>query len=63
MTDNELPEDVKRALQAHPAAQAKWEAMPPSHVREYLRWVNEAKKAETRRGRIETMIRKLEGDE
>ena len=33
------------------AAERIFEALPPSHRNEYLRWIGEAKRAETRRHR------------
>jgi uncharacterized protein YdeI (YjbR/CyaY-like superfamily) len=56
----EIPPDVKKALAKSKAAKAKFEKMPPSHQREYLGYVLEAKKAETRARRIEKMIVMLE---
>lgn len=56
----EIPPDIKRALAKSKVAKAKFEKMPPSHKREYLGYVLEAKKAETRTRRIEKMIAELE---
>lgn len=38
---------------------AAFEAMPPSHRKEYVDWIVAAKKAETRARRIEKMREKL----
>jgi len=48
----EMPEDLQTALAASPAAQATFDAFPPSCRREYLEWVVEAKRPETRAKRI-----------
>jgi uncharacterized protein YdeI (YjbR/CyaY-like superfamily) len=47
-----MPEDLAVALAANPAAQATYDGFPPSCRREYLEWVTEAKRAETRTKRI-----------
>jgi len=48
----EMPGDLAAALAANPAAQATYNAFPPSCQREYLEWVLEAKRPETRAKRI-----------
>jgi hypothetical protein len=53
------PEDVLRALAANSAAQARYEALPPSHKAEYLTWIDEAKRPATRERRIAGMIERL----
>jgi uncharacterized protein YdeI (YjbR/CyaY-like superfamily) len=30
--------------------------LPPSHQREYLKWINEAKKIDTKKSRIDKML-------
>lgn len=55
-----IPSDIKKALVKSKTAKAKFEKMPPSHQKEYLKYVLEAKKAETRTRRIEKMIAELE---
>ena len=47
-----MPEDLKQALAANPAAQASYDGFPPSGQREYLEWVVEAKRPETRAKRV-----------
>jgi uncharacterized protein YdeI (YjbR/CyaY-like superfamily) len=56
----EVPDDLRAALSGHPAAQARFDALPPSHRREYLEWITEAKKPETRARRIAKMLGELE---
>ena len=43
---------MAETLRKDASARAVFEAMPPSHQREYLCWIGEAKKAETREKRI-----------
>ena len=47
-----IPEEFVVALNANPAAKAALEAFAPSHRREYLEWITEAKRPETRDKRI-----------
>jgi hypothetical protein len=48
----EVPEDLAAALAADPAVEAAFQAMAPSHRKEFARWVAEAKKASTRSDRV-----------
>ncbi len=48
----EIPADLIRALASHPAAENTFNAFTPSHRKEYVEWINEAKKEETRQKRI-----------
>ena len=56
---SELPEELSDALAAAPDAKAAFEALPPSHRREYVQWVAEAKKPETRVSRAQKTITRL----
>ena len=47
-----VPQDLQAAIDAAPAAKATWEAFPPSCQREYVEWVTEAKRDETRSKRL-----------
>ena len=47
-----MPEDFARALAGNAAAQANFEGFPPGARREYLEWIVEAKRDETRTKRI-----------
>jgi uncharacterized protein YdeI (YjbR/CyaY-like superfamily) len=51
-----IPDDLARALQGNPKAQAAFEKFPPSHKREYVDWITEAKTEATRTRRLETAI-------
>ena len=47
-----MPDDFASALARNPAAKAALEGFAPSHRREYLEWITEAKREETRNKRI-----------
>ena len=50
--DLPTPADLLAALDANPPARATFDGFPPSCRREYLEWVGEAKRPETRAKRI-----------
>lgn len=52
----EVPGYVKKALQKNKKAKDTFDAFSPSHKREYMEWITEAKTEPTRNKRIETMI-------
>lgn len=54
-----VPDDFAAALKANPAAQAALEQFAPSHRREYIEWIVEAKRVETRAKRIEQAVAQL----
>jgi hypothetical protein len=47
-----IPPDLKRALKADPEAAAFFEELAYSHRREYVGWITEAKREETRHARV-----------
>ncbi|TZG29062.1 YdeI/OmpD-associated family protein [Sphingomonas montanisoli] len=47
-----LPDDLAAALVAMPAAQATYDGFPEGQKREYVEWITDAKRAETRASRI-----------
>jgi len=53
------PPELLDALAADPGARAAYDALPPSHRTEYLRWIGEAKKPETRSDRVAKTVRRL----
>ena len=55
----EVPEDLAGALAAAPSARANFETMSFSHQREYVDWISEAKRADTRSRRIRSAIERL----
>lgn len=55
-----LPEMFAQALEANPTAAAHFHQMAPSYRRDFVRWVIEAKKEETRQRRLTEALRLLE---
>jgi hypothetical protein len=53
------PPDLARALKANREAQAAWDRLSYTHQKEHVRAVEEAKKPETRRRRIEKAVEQL----
>jgi uncharacterized protein YdeI (YjbR/CyaY-like superfamily) len=51
-----VPDDLARALRKDAKARATWDGFPPSHRREYLEWITEAKTAPTRERRLATTL-------
>lgn len=51
-----VPQALRAAIDAQPAAAATWDAFPPSCQREYVEWVTEAKRDETRAKRLAQTI-------
>ena len=52
----EVPEDLDEALAANPRAMVNFNAFAPGYRATYIAWVNAAKRAETRRKRIERVV-------
>lgn len=55
----ELPADFAAALSVAPGAADRFAGLALSHQREYVQWIEEAKRPETRARRIEESIRKI----
>ena len=55
------PAELLAALAENPDARSAYEALPPSHRREYANWIGEAKHAETRAERASKTVRRLTG--
>ena len=51
-----VPADLQGALQKNAKARAVFDAFPPSHRREYVDWITEAKTDETRQRRLATAL-------
>jgi hypothetical protein len=51
-----MPADLKAALAKNKKAGAAYQDFSPSHKREYLEWITEAKSAETRARRLDQAI-------
>jgi hypothetical protein len=54
-----VPEELARALAADSAARATFERLSYSHRKEYARWINEAKREETRERRVNQTLERL----
>lgn len=54
-----VPADLRSALARNARARKTFEGFSPSHRREYLEWISEAKRAETRTERLKTTIQWL----
>jgi uncharacterized protein YdeI (YjbR/CyaY-like superfamily) len=52
----EVPEDLAGALRKNRKARASFEGFSPSQRREYVEWITEAKREETRARRVETAV-------
>ena len=55
-----VPAELKRALASSPRAKAEFEKFPPSHKREVIGYITEAKKPETRERRAAKTVALLE---
>jgi Bacteriocin-protection, YdeI or OmpD-Associated/Domain of unknown function (DUF1905) len=55
----EVPEDLLRALEAHGAAKSWFNKLSYSHRREYVQWIESAKKADTRESRVARAVELL----
>ena len=56
----EAPEDFADLLAATPDARAAFDALSYTHRKEYVRWITEAKRVETRQRRLHRAIEMLE---
>lgn len=55
----ETPPDLAAVLKRAPAAQREFDKLSYTHRKEYVRWIEEAKKPETRARRLEKTIEML----
>ena len=55
----EIPQDLKDALQAHPQALAFFMRLSYTHQKEYVRWIEEAHRAQTRQSRVARTVEKF----
>jgi uncharacterized protein YdeI (YjbR/CyaY-like superfamily) len=58
--DLDLPRFVKQALMANAKAWANFQNLAPSHRRNYIRWIMDARKDETRERRLREAVLRLE---
>lgn len=56
----EVPADLKKALKAAPVQDKLFAALSYSHKKEYVDWIEQAKKPETRAARIEKTLTMLD---
>lgn len=54
-----VPKDLAAALARNKKAKATFDGFPPSHKREYIEWITEAKRDETRSRRLTTAIAQM----
>ena len=54
-----VPHDLQIELHDDPAAWDAFQALPPSHRREYIDWILESKRPETRARRVEETARRV----
>jgi Bacteriocin-protection, YdeI or OmpD-Associated/Domain of unknown function (DUF1905) len=59
--DDTPPEILAEALRADPVAAVTWKNLAPSHRREYVGYIKEAKRDETRARRVKRTIDELAG--
>lgn len=55
----EVPADLKEVLVADPTALSFFEALSYTHRKEWVRWIEDAKKSETRRARVAKAVAAL----
>jgi len=58
-----LPDWLKAGLMTSPKAWENFNRLPPSHQRNYIGWISQAKREETRQRRIREAIQLLEKDQ
>ena len=54
-----VPHDMRKALKSDPQAEAFFKQLSYTHQKEYVRWIEEAKRDQTRQGRIGQAIKLL----
>ncbi|MCB1609291.1 MAG: DUF1905 domain-containing protein [Xanthomonadales bacterium] len=57
----EIPQALRNALAENPAAQSLWSAITPAARRDWIMWINSAKRAETRAKRVQDTCQMLAG--
>ena len=58
----DVPDDLTAALAEHPAAAAQFNRLSYSHRKEYVEWIESAKRAETRARRLDQTVVMLTGN-
>jgi uncharacterized protein YdeI (YjbR/CyaY-like superfamily) len=54
-----VPDDLAAALRKNKKAQTAFDKFPPSHKREYVEWITQARREETRTRRLQTAIQQI----
>jgi uncharacterized protein YdeI (YjbR/CyaY-like superfamily) len=54
-----VPDDLAAALRKNQKAQTAFEKFSPSHKREYVEWITQARREETRTRRLQTAIQQI----
>jgi len=54
-----VPTDLASALKKNKQAQSAFDTFPPSHKREYIEWITEAKRDDTRTRRVTAAIEQM----
>lgn len=54
-----VPEDLQQLFDQHPEAAAHYDKLSYTHRKEYVQWINEAKRPETRNNRVAKTIAML----
>ncbi len=60
-SDDPVPEFIAHEIALHPVAREFWNEIPPSHRRNYIRWITEAKQEATQQRRLERTVAALNG--
>ena len=55
----EIPAELAELLDRNPDAKARFETMAASHRREYIQWIEEAKRPATRAKRIAETVERI----
>ncbi len=55
----DVPDDLAAALAEDPAVRERFDGLAPSHRKEFVRWVTEAKREATRADRVATTLEML----
>lgn len=55
----EPPSELIELLKSNPKAKAAFDSFPPSHQKEYINWITEAKREETKQRRLQQTIENL----
>lgn len=55
----QIAPDLRKTLDSDPAARAKWDDLTPLARRDFVSWIDSAKKAETRKRRVDSIPSRL----